>query len=319
MLVYWDDPFHPVKNLCGLELFPFFQESRYVPKSSSTFIETFPPQKKITIKERRFSPDKKDWKKQVEKALFSIRQGRIEKVVLARETLLIAEERVDPHLIISFLKKNRQNSSLFCLSFEETSFLGATPETLFSRSYDDIQTVSMAGTRRRGNTQEEDLFLENELLRSGKDLKELLPVRRHMDKNLSPLLQNSLIHSPISIFKTPNVQHLYSTSIGKRKPNITDTDLVKALHPTPALAGSPVEAALSLIKEMEPFDRGLYGAALGWSERGASHWIVAIRSCKVEANTIRLYSAAGIVEGSDPDREWEELDEKIKLYEGLFR
>jgi menaquinone-specific isochorismate synthase len=84
-----------------------------------------------------------------------------------------------------------------------------------------------------------------------------------------------------------------------------------ALHPSPAVGGVPPGKALEYIREHEPFDRGWYAGPVGWIGPNSSEFAVAIRSGLVHDNTLSLYSGAGIVDGSTPEDEWNEIDTKL--------
>ena len=130
--------------------------------------------------------------------------------------------------------------------------------------------------------------------------------------------QTPLMLSSPAIFKTQHVQHLHSKGWAKLQKGVEEMQIVKELSPTPALCGLPKQQAFSTIQALEPFDRFLFGGVIGWSHHDQSDWIVVIRSCQIQKNRAILFSAAGIVEGSDPEKEWEELNHKIRLYEGIL-
>ncbi len=89
-------------------------------------------------------------------------------------------------------------------------------------------------------------------------------------------------------------------------------DVVAALHPTPAVGGSPAAAALARIRELEGFPRGLYAGALGWlNARGGGEFFVGLRSALVDGSQARLYAGAGIVAGSSPENEFAETELKF--------
>jgi menaquinone-specific isochorismate synthase len=92
---------------------------------------------------------------------------------------------------------------------------------------------------------------------------------------------------------------------------VTAVELLAALHPTPAVGGVPRDAALGAIRAQEPFDRGWYAGPVGWIGADAAEFAVGIRSGLVWPDRLALYSGAGIVEGSVPDREWDEIEQKI--------
>ena len=105
--------------------------------------------------------------------------------------------------------------------------------------------------------------------------------------------------------------HLFSRVVGQLKDGVGDGQLIKRLHPTPAVGGYPTENALAEIERLEPFERGWYAGPVGWVSAEAAEFAVAIRSGMLERNSLSLYSGAGIVPGSTPQLEWEEIEHKI--------
>jgi menaquinone-specific isochorismate synthase len=243
----------------------------------------------------------------------------MEKVVLARCQVLELAESPDPFALTAALKNRARGAYVFCFSEGDTAFFGASPERLFFRDGLDLYSEAMAGTRLRGHSAEEDAQLGRELLGSLKDLRELTPVQTFLKTALAPLCEKPPVFGPVSLHKTQNVQHLYAQCKAQlRDGNLSDNEILTRIHPTPALCGSPANEAFDLIRALEPFDRGLYGGALGWSTPEASEWIVGIRSCLIRGNRAYLYTGTGIVEGSDPGEEWEELNQKGRLYDEIF-
>lgn len=281
-------------------------------------VDALPKPCKVKVVKRSYLPTREMWIEKVEKALEAIRRKELQKVVLARICTLELENAPDPFAITATLKEKATGAFVFCFQSEKSSFLGASPERLFVRKERKIMSEAIAGTRRRGRTSFEDAKLQKDLLTCPKTFREFSPVCAYLDTTLSPLCAGPLSFSPISVHQTQNVQHLYSKCSGALKESISDETILTSLHPTPALCGTPKQKALSLIKELEPFDRGLYGGIIGWSTPEASEWIVGIRSCLLEGKTATLFSGAGIVEGSDPEKEWNELDQKLRLYDGIL-
>ena len=98
-----------------------------------------------------------------------------------------------------------------------------------------------------------------------------------------------------------------------REPAPSALDLVAALHPTPAVCGTPREAARAAIAELEPFDRGCYAGPVGWVDaRGDGEWAIALRCAELPGTTARLFAGAGIVADSDPEREFDETERKFR-------
>lgn len=316
MSIYWSDPDgnHPPDH-CTFQLRTFSSKSLHPIKNQ---IRTLPSPKSYTPIKKTLLPDFPAWKTNIEKALQSIEKKWIQKVVLARATILEFDCDLDPWAITAALKERQKGAYLFCAEINQGHFLGMSPEKLFSKKNGKIQSMALAGTRKRGHTLSQDSQLENELLHSAKDLREFNPVKAYIQKALSPFCISPFEWEPTQVYKTYNVQHLFSQIEAPLETSIEDERIIEALHPTPALCGEPKLAAKALIDEIEPFDRGLYGGCIGWTTDVASEWIVGIRSCLVQKNRAILYTGTGIVEGSDPEKEWEELNQKGKMYDGIL-
>lgn len=317
MKIYWCDREgkSPPPD-CTFHLRTF--DSRSNVAFSPNFVE-LPEPKSYKVLKKNFTPSFSDWSQGIDKALDLIRQKNLGKVVLGRICTLELDEIPDPFSIASALKQKAQGAFVFCAQTEGLCFLGASPERLFSREGKKLISEAIAGTRPRGKNERIDNQLKRELMHSLKDLREFTPVQEYLQKALSPLCQSALNFTPISIHQTRNVQHLYSRCTGLLKDQMSDEEILKSLHPTPALCGTPTNKALSLIRELEPFEREFFGGVIGWSTPKHSEWIVGIRSCVIKGSTATLFSGTGIVEGSNPKDEWEELNEKIKLYDGIFK
>jgi isochorismate synthase EntC len=115
------------------------------------------------------------------------------------------------------------------------------------------------------------------------------------------------------VARLSTVAHLATTIRARlRDPSVSALDVATLLHPTPAVAGVPCEAALAAIAELEGFDRGLYAGPVGWVDaRGDGDWAVALRSATLHGARARLVAGAGIVAGSDPVAEWDETESKL--------
>ncbi len=270
------------------------------------------------VVQKTYMPSKETWHNNVLHALSLISQGKLKKVVLARACILELQTAPDPFAVVAALKQKSQGAYVYCIASPTTAFLGASPERLFKKSSLHVETEALAGTRARGPNPQVDAQLAQELLTSDKDLREFFPVRQYLCDALSPLCAHPPLFSVPSVYQTANVQHLYSQGSALLTHPVSDEALIERLHPTPALCGLPKSQALSVIQELEPFDRGLYGGVIGCMSGAESEWIVAIRSCKIEGKWVTLYSGTGIVEGSDPTLEWEELNHKLALYDGIF-
>ncbi len=260
-------------------------------------------------------PNFEVWK---ENLLRCLKEQELEKLVLARQVSLQFEEELDPFWVLRRLRENARNATLFAMQLSpERTFLGATPETFYQREGRTLNTHALAGTRRRGATVQEDERLKKELLASEKEKREFQYVQKFLSKELSSLCETLQEH-PVEIAQNATLQHLVSRFTGKLKTSVSDQEIFRALHPTPAVGGTPRQKALTLISELETFDRGWYASPLGWMSRERAEFVVAIRSALIAKKQMHLFSGTGIVEGSNPEEEWAELEAKIKLFTSMF-
>jgi menaquinone-specific isochorismate synthase len=268
---------------------------------------------------REDSPDFRGWMENIERALRAFSEGRLGKVVLARRAEIGFDGDLDATLVLETLKEATPNCFHFYTEPEAgIAFLGASPERLFSRDGSVVVSEAVAGTRPRGLSSEDDEGLREDLLHSAKDLSEHTFVRAGIGEALAPLCEELEIDGDIAEMKLARGRHLRSRVRGVLKEGVTDARLLEALHPTPAVGGHPRDGALAEIRDLEPFDRGLYAGPVGWIGADASEFAVGIRSGLVRGRTLDLYSGAGIVAGSAPDEEWAEIENKISDFTGMF-
>ncbi|MBV8195610.1 MAG: chorismate-binding protein, partial [Candidatus Dormibacteraeota bacterium] len=130
---------------------------------------------------------------------------------------------------------------------------------------------------------------------------------------LAPFCSELEVDRQPSLHATATLWHLRTSIRGRLRDDSPDAlTLAAALHPTPAVCGMPPDAALSLIRELEPFDRRFYAGIVGWVDaRGDGEWVIALRCAEIMGRTARLYAGAGIVSGSDPAAEDREADVKF--------
>ncbi|MGL6124040.1 MAG: chorismate-binding protein, partial [Shewanella sp.] len=168
-----------------------------------------------------------------------------------------------------------------------------------------------AGTTVRGLNQEEDIALANALLEDNKNSIENQLVRSHIVNMLTPLSNYVGADELATIFKLNHIQHLHRAIRAELKPGISDFQLLQALHPTPAVGGLPRHSAHNFIRQREGYIRGWYAGACGYFNKDESEFSVAIRSALIEPGRINLFAGAGIIAGSEPEAEWQELENKL--------
>lgn len=253
------------------------------------------------------------WQANVADAAQAIRNGEMEKVVLARAVELQSSKSFSLTRALRQLSANYTSCYIFAFSQGERCFLGATPERLVRLHEGEVLTMSLAGSIRRGETPAEDDDLSQKLIDSAKDRREHALVVQSMIEALDETCLNLQWADEPSLLKLGNIQHLCTPIVGQLADGYTIFDLVEQLHPTPAVGGRPREAGLKLIRECEELDRGWYAGPIGWlNDRGEGEFAVALRSALIQSNTAILFAGCGIVGDSDPEREYAESLLKLK-------
>ena len=250
------------------------------------------------------------WDTQVATALAHIEDGLFHKVVLAREVRVAADTPFAAAPILVTLRATQPG----CFVYADRGFLGASPELLVRRRGNAVTARPMAGTVPRQPTLTADDAAIEALRTSLKNNNEH---RFVVDAVMDALRAycNPLTASDAEPVRLTTVTHLTTSVVGTLLDGCVASalDLALALHPTPAVGGTPQLEAIKAIAELEPFDRGRYAGPVGWvNARGDGEFAVALRCAELVDNTARLIAGAGIVDGSDPDEEWAETQAKLE-------
>jgi menaquinone-specific isochorismate synthase len=251
-----------------------------------------------------------DWQRTIAEAVAEIEAGRLDKVVVAREVLVEANR---PIVVPDVLERLR---ALYpaCVVFSVDGFLGASPELLVERRGSSVRSHPLAGTFPRSGDPHADDLLARQLVASVKDQREHRFVIDEIDRVLRPLCVALDVPAEPTIMQLRNVLHL-GTEIGGTlsAPAPTALELTAALHPTPAVAGTPTDQALAWLDANEGLGRGRYAGPVGWVDgNGDGMFSVGIRSAEVSGERARLFAGVGIVEGSEPARELVETQLKLQ-------
>ena len=265
------------------------------------------------------------WERAVAAAVASIKAGRLRKAVLARDLYATTTRPIDVRVLLRRLAAWYPD----CYTFACAGLAGATPELLIRREGAEISALVLAGTAPRGTDQAEDQALGAALLTSAKNTEEHAYAATGVRDTLAPLCEELTADARPFLLRLANVQHL-ATSVtgrlaapasraGRAGPAPSALGLAAALHPTAAVCGTPAEAALELIRELEGMDRGRYAGPVGWVDaRGNGEWGIAMRCAELEADgegggsRARLFAGCGIVAGSDPEAELAEAQAKFR-------
>ncbi|MFQ5879157.1 MAG: isochorismate synthase MenF [Dehalococcoidia bacterium] len=253
------------------------------------------------------------WKEAVDSVVGEIRQGVVEKLVLAREVRARCVQGLDPGAVMRRLRSGYGDCTIFAFARGDSCFLGATPERLVRLDGQVVRAMCLAGSGGRGTSADEDRRLGEALLADGKERHEHALVVRALRDALGPLCSRLHVAETPVLLRTPDLQHLYTPVEGVLKGRGDILGLVRRLHPTPAAGGLPREAALSLIRSYEPFQRGWYAGPVGWMDgSGGGEFVVAIRSALLKGDEAWLYAGCGLVAESDAEREYQESCLKLR-------
>jgi len=249
-------------------------------------------------------------------ALSEIADGTYSKVVLARDLAGTVPGDADLRRLVRALSTGYPDTWTFAVD----GLIGASPETLVTAHARTVTARVLAGTTARGADPEEDAEASAALAASAKDLDEHSYAVRSVLATLQPHTRTLTASPAPFILELPNLFHLATDVAGQLDDGASSLDLVGAMHPTAAVAGSPADAAIAAIRQIEPFDRGRYAGPVGWIDAsGDGEWAIALRCAQFGpavddasgARRVTAYAGAGIVAGSDPESEL--LETRVKF------
>ncbi len=262
------------------------------------------PQRLVARHEHRMS--RADYRAMFTSAKELLDSGRAEKIVAARRTDAQLEDAVSCAELLSRLTARFSGCTRFAARPSgHATFLGASPERLISRAGTEAKTEALAGSIARADNMDDAIHA---LLSSQKDHAEHAHVVDAIVGALKPFAAQIEQDARPSIRELPNVLHL-NTPIGVKllSPPAHILELVKALHPTPAVGGVPRRPALRWIRDEEPMARGWYAAPFGWFDQdGNGEFVVALRSAIVREDMVHAFAGGGLVAASTCDAEYDE-------------
>jgi menaquinone-specific isochorismate synthase len=263
---------------------------------------------------RPTATERRAWESAVDEALGAIREGRVTKAVLARTLDVELGGELDPGVVLDQLWDANRGSHVFLFEPEPGSaLLGAAPETVATLRDGVFHATAVAGSIRRGESAAEQADLAARLLASRKDRAEQRIALDDMVARLETVSHQIRTDAEPHVLTLPRIQHLETTIRASVPVGTGVLDLLRLLHPTPAVCGLPRDAALTFLGEEEPFQRGWYAGPVGWFDaEGNGVFAPALRTAVAVGRRWRLFAGAGIVEGSVPALEWEETAIKFE-------
>jgi len=254
-------------------------------------------------------PSEQQWAEAVAVAVAAIRDGKLDKVVLARTLDVTAPAVLDPRAVAARLAVRFPS----CFTYVCDGLVGASPELLIRRIGRHAESLVLAGTVRRGASAEEDAELEHGLLHSAKDAVEHRIAAESVREVLAGVAADIVGDATPQLLRLANVSHL-ATHVEAWLPAPAPTALALAalLHPSAAVGGMPRAKALAMITELEAAPRGRYAAPVGWVDaKGDGEFAIALRCAQLDGDMARLWAGAGIVADSDPASEVAETTAKF--------
>ena len=245
----------------------------------------------------------------VEKGLEVIASGQIEKVVLARD--LSASVSKDFNINPAIRKLEKKFDS--CYIYSVAGMFGASPELLVKVSHSEFSARVLAGTAGRGTDPGVDQAIGSALIESPKNRAEHKFAIDSLVASLSEFTKEITVDSEPFSIALPNLWHLASDVKAMLSSDATSLQVVDALHPSAAVAGTPRDKALEVIEEIENVDRGRYAGPVGWlGADGDGVWAIALRGAQLSNGKLTAFAGCGIVSGSDAQAELDEAILKFK-------
>jgi isochorismate synthase len=269
----------------------------------------------------RPDPEPDDYSEAVAGAAERIRVGSLRKVVLARTLLVDAERALDAKQLLWRLRAVDPDCYAFAspepppdLAPPGGILVGASPELLVARRGREVRATPLAGSAPRFGDFKRDQISARRLVSSEKDREEHEVVVEDVARVLAGYCDGLTRPMEPELMGTANVWHLATPFAGRlHDPSVTALDLVAALHPTPAVCGTPREEAREALSQLEPIDRGCYAGPVGWVDaNGDGEWAIALRCAEITGTTARLFAGAGIVADSVPEEELDETEAKFR-------
>lgn len=279
-----------------------------------------PPRLRRSIAYRVVPDSYEAWAEVMDKTLSCISSGRVKKLVPSRRQAVIADAPFSSKDVLLNLIDGNAQGTVFLYRYGDVFFCGCTPELLIRKQGDQVESMCLAGTASIGKDEEERAAFAEFLMNDEKNRREhdyvVGFIREVFDRNC---YQVEIPKAP-SILELRHVQHLFTPARARVMEGVSLYSLMEQLHPTPALAGLPVGEALMSLREIESYNRGFFGGAVGVVDaQDNGEFSVAIRSGVFDGEAGWVYAGCGVVEGSDTRSEFDEIDMKFQTILSAFQ
>jgi len=253
------------------------------------------------------------YKQAVERAKDYIRAGDIFQVVPSQRWAQRFE--LPPFALYRSLRRTNPSPFLFFFNFGGFQVIGASPEILVRLRDGEVTIRPIAGTRKRGDTPEEDRALEADLLADKKELAEHLMLLDLGRNDVGRVARVGTVHptEKFTIERYSHVMHIVSNVVGQIKEGEDALSALLAGLPAGTVSGAPKVRAMEIIDELEPEKRGVYGGGVGYfAANGEMDFCIALRTAVLKDETLYVQAGGGVVYDSDPEAEFQETVNKSR-------
>ncbi len=272
-----------------------------------------PPRRRETIAYEAQPGSREEWDASVEAGLDAIEAGRVDKVVLSRRQKIVAEHPFSSKDLLVNLIDGPSHGTVFLYRYADVFFCGCTPELLVRKHGDEVESMCLAGTCPMGATAQESAQLAAKLMADPKNRAEHNYVVKFIREVFDRACYDVEVPDEPQILSLTHMQHLCTPAHARMLEGVDLWELMGDLHPTPAVAGTPVGEAKMLIRTIEPYNRGFFAGACGYVDgAGDGAFSVALRSGVFDGVLGWVYAGCGIVAGSGTDAEYDETGMKFQ-------
>jgi len=249
----------------------------------------------------------KEFKQSVEKIKEYIKAGDVMQVVCSQR--MSVPFTSDPVELYRSIRHLNPSPYLYYLNLDEFHIVGSSPEILARLEDGEVTVRPLAGTRRRGRNEQDDIAMEEEMVNDPKEIAEHLMLIDLGRNDVGRIAEAGTVEvtQKFGVERYSHVMHMVSNVRAKLRKGLKAMDVFRATFPAGTLSGAPKIRAMEIIDEFEPVKRGIYGGAVGYfSWQGNMDMAIAIRTAIIKDEVLYIQAGGGFVADSDPELEWKE-------------
>ncbi|MEQ1963948.1 chorismate-binding protein [Xenorhabdus khoisanae] len=294
------------------EIISDLEKNIYKQQDNSSLVTT--TDKSDLLKDINFHFPQHDFKMATNKIKEYIKAGDVMQVVLSQT--MSRPLKANAIQLYQALANITNTPYRYLMNFNDNYVVGASPEMMVSLYQGKLISHPMAGTRHRGITPQEDEALKTELLTDSKEIAEHVMLVDLARSDIGRVAKTGTVtlNNLLNVEYFSHVMHIVSEVSGEKRDDIDEIEAISSTFPAGTLSGAPKIRALEIIHELEPYGRGLYGGCLGYiTWNGDINLAISIRTGLLHQGQLYIQAGAGIVDASQPEREWQETIEKNSM------